>query len=94
MRDPIDRVRGLLRRLRRLERPELRSLRRQLETTRTVIHVSILLVLPVLIAWVTALSNAIGALSFLLFPPLAAGSYTLFAIPEDSTRRRGGSSAA
>lgn len=79
---PVESVRALARRARRLERRQLRSLRRELETTRTLIHLSVLLVLPVLIAAVTLLSNAIDALSFLLFPPLAAGSYTLFAHPE------------
>ncbi len=37
---------------------------------------------PVLIAVVTWLSNATAAVSFLLFPPLASGTYTLFADPE------------
>jgi hypothetical protein len=35
-----------------------------------------------LVALVTTLSNAVGELSSLLYPPLASGAYTLFANPE------------
>jgi uncharacterized RDD family membrane protein YckC len=44
--------------------------------------VSVLLFVPLPVALVAVLSNAFGGLSFLLFPPLAAGAYTLFAGPE------------
>jgi len=47
-----------------------------------VVHVSVLVLVPLLVAVVTALSNALGSLSFLLFPPLASGTYTLFVDPE------------
>jgi len=77
-----ERVRTAVARARRVERREWRALRRWAERTSTLVHLSILLVVPLLIALVTALSNAVESLSFLLFPPLAAGSYTLFADPE------------
>ncbi len=71
-----------VRRLRRFERRELRDMRRWLEQTSNLVHLSILLVVPFVIGVVTALTNAIGALSFLLYPPLASGAYTLFSNPE------------
>ncbi|WP_225335493.1 HPP family protein [Halomicrobium urmianum] len=77
-----DRARAALRRLRRLERREGRDLRAWLETTSAVVHVSALLFVPLLVALVTYLSTQLEALSFLLFPPLAAGSYTLFTDPK------------
>ena len=77
-----DRVDAATARARRVERRELRDLRRWLERTDTLVHLSVLLFVPLLVAVVTALSNAVDQLSFLLFPPLAAGSYTLFANPE------------
>ncbi len=58
-----------------------RELRRWLETTENLVHLSALLLVPVSIAVVTSLSNAAVELSFLLFPPLASGTYTLFADP-------------
>ena len=75
------RVRRLLARLRRIERRELREFRRWAETTDRVVHLSVLVFVPLLIGLVTLLSNTIPALSFLLFPPLASGSYTLFVDP-------------
>lgn len=69
-------------RLRRIERRELTALRRWLEHTDNFLHVSALLLVPVLVAAVTALSNVLPGFSFLLFPPLAAGSYSLFADPD------------
>ena len=45
-------------------------------------HVSALVLVPVLVALVTKLSNVVGVLPFVLFPPLASGTYTLFANPE------------
>jgi len=76
------RLRRLLARVRRVERRELRSLRRWLEHTQNVLHVSILLFVPLVIGLVTYLSNSLSGLSFLLYPPLAAGAFTLFADPE------------
>jgi nucleotide-binding universal stress UspA family protein len=77
-----DRLDAAVARVRRIERRELRDLRRWVERTDTLVHLSVLAIVPLLVAFVTALSNAIEQLSFLLFPPLAAGSYTLFADPE------------
>jgi hypothetical protein len=77
-----DRVESLVRRLRRFERREVRDARRWLERTTTLVHLSVLVVVPLLMVLVTALSNAVGELSFLLYPPLASGAYTLFANPE------------
>ncbi|PSQ00440.1 universal stress protein UspA [Halobacteriales archaeon QS_5_70_17] len=76
-----DRIRGILRRLRRAERREVREFRAWLENTRNLVHLSVVLFVPLLVALVTALSNALAAFSFFLFPPLAAGTYTLFADP-------------
>ena len=69
-------------RLRRIERRELREFRDWVENTSNLVHLSILLFVPLLIGLVTYLSNAIEVISFLLFPPLASGTYTLFADPE------------
>ena len=83
MRERLDeRLRALLVRARRLERRELRHLRVWLENTQNLVHVSILLFVPLLIAAVTVLSRTLEAISFLLFPPLAAATYTLFSDPE------------
>ena len=84
--DPVDRVVGACRvayrRLRRVGRRELRDARRWLEGTDNLIHLTVLFAVPILIGVVTWLSNAVATLSFLLFPPLAAGTYTLFSDPE------------
>jgi len=83
MRDRLRRaVVAAISRLRRIERRELRELRDWVERTTTIVHLSVLLFVPLLIALVTYLSNTLDALSFLLFPPLASGAYTLFANPE------------
>ncbi|GAB3670312.1 HPP family protein [Halopiger thermotolerans] len=79
---PRSRWGAIASRLRRIERRELRELRAWIERTRNLIHLSALLFVPLVIAAVTALSNAVDALPFLLFPPLASGTYTLFAEPE------------
>jgi nucleotide-binding universal stress UspA family protein len=42
----------------------------------------VLVAVPLLIGLVTFISNAVTELSFLLFPPLASGAYTLFSDPE------------
>ncbi|SER55463.1 universal stress protein [Natrinema salaciae] len=73
---------ALARRLRRLERRELDSFVRWLEHTGNLLHLSVLVFVPLLIAAVTWLANMSAAISFLLFPPLASGTYTLFADPE------------
>ena len=76
------RVLAALRRVRRAERRELREFHRWLETTSNLVHLSVLAFVPLLIAFVTTLSNSLTQLSYLLFPPLASGTYTLFANPE------------
>jgi hypothetical protein len=70
------------RRLRRLERRELGEFRRWVENTDNLLHLSVLLLVPLLIGLVTIGSNVLSGLSFLLFPPLASGTYTLFSDPE------------
>jgi nucleotide-binding universal stress UspA family protein len=76
------RYHGVVRRVRRFERREVREFRRWIEHTANLIHLSILLVVPLLIALVTAISNSVDVLPFVLFPPLASGTFTLFADPE------------
>lgn len=76
------RLYALARRLRRLERRELDAALRWLEHTGNLVHLSVLVFVPLLIAVVTWLANMTAAISFLLFPPLASGTYTLFADPE------------
>ncbi|WP_436925694.1 HPP family protein [Halosimplex amylolyticum] len=71
-----------LARLRRLERREVRAFRRWVERTSNLVHLSIIVVAPLLVAVVTTLFNSFSSLTFLLFPPLASGTYTLFADPE------------
>lgn len=82
-----NRLWAYLRRLRRIERRELQEFRVWIETTRNLVHLTSLLVIPLLIAIVTAVSQADYGLSFLLFPPLASGTYTLFANPEGKYSR-------
>ncbi|ELZ39455.1 universal stress protein [Halorubrum tebenquichense] len=81
----LDRVRAKLaaarRRARRIERREVVELRQWAEDTTNLLHLTTLLLVPVLIALVTQITN-LTDLSFLLFPPLASGTYTLFADPE------------
>ncbi|MFB6206834.1 MAG: HPP family protein [Haloglomus sp.] len=76
------RVRSAWRRLRRLERREVRGFRAWLEGTNNLIHLSALLLVPLLIGAVTLFSRQIEQISFLLFPPLASGAYTLFYDPD------------
>ncbi len=59
----------------------MRDFRRWAEVTDNLVHLSMLVVVPLAIALVTALANAVPRLTFLLFPPLAAGTYTLFVDP-------------
>ena len=70
------------RRISRLNRRGLRDFRRWIERTSNLLHLSVLLFVPLLVVVVTTLANTVESLSFLLFPPLAAGTYTLFANPE------------
>ncbi len=78
----VARVSDLRSRIRRLERREAVAFSRWIENTNNLLHLTVLLIIPLLIAVVTFVSNAVSTLSFLLFPPLASGSYTLFSDPE------------
>ncbi|RRJ30536.1 HPP family protein [Halocatena pleomorpha] len=77
-----DRLWAYFRRLHRIEQRELREFRAWIETTRNLIRLTSLVVIPLLLALVTFISHANPALSFLLFPPLASGTHTLFSDPE------------
>lgn len=79
---PLDRVSEVHRRLGQVWRRELRAFQRWLETTENLLHLAALLILPVLLAFVTWLANVTPFVSFLVYPPLASGTYTLFADPE------------
>jgi len=70
------------RRLRRFERRELAAFGRWIQHTGNLLHLTVLVAVPLLIGVVTFVSNALAELSFLLFPPLASGAYTLFSDPE------------
>src|SRR5699024_5638747 len=74
--------RAAVSRSRRLERREIHDFRRWIESSRNLVHLSVLLFVPLLVGVVTLISN-VANLSFLLFPPLAAGAYLLFAHPEE-----------
>ena len=69
------------RRLRRVERREVVEFRRWVENTENLLHLTVVLVVPLVVGAITQLSNSLTLFSFLLFPPLASGSYTLFANP-------------
>lgn len=77
-----ERYRTLRARVRRIERREIREFRGWLENTRNLLHLSVLVFLPLLLGLVTVISNTVDQFAFLLFPPLASGTYTLFAQPE------------
>ena len=70
------------RHLRRSAQRRVAATSRWLENTENLLHVSVLVFVPLLVAVVTGLSNALAELSFLLFPPLASGAFTLFANPQ------------
>ncbi|ATW88424.1 CBS-domain-containing membrane protein [Halohasta litchfieldiae] len=69
------------RRLRRFERREIRAFRHWLEDPENLLHLSALVIVPLLVGGVTWLANASPVVSFLVYPPLAAGAYTLFSNP-------------
>lgn len=69
------------RRLRRLSRREAHELRRWLEDTENFLHLSTLLVVPLVIGVITWISNVSPVVSFLIYPPLASGTYALFTDP-------------
>lgn len=76
------RFRSIRHRLRRIERREVREFHRWLESTENLLHLSALIIVPLLIGAVTWLSNVSPIVSFLIYPPLASGTYTLFADPD------------
>jgi len=78
----LARLVAIARRLRRFERRELAAFGRWLQHTDNLLHLTVLVAVPLLIGVVTFVSNALTELSFLLFPPLASGAYTLFSDPE------------
>lgn len=75
-------LKEILSRVHRAKRRQLSKSRRWFKQTRNFLHISLLLFIPLLIGLVTFLANAIDFLPYLLFPPLASGTYTLFADPE------------
>ncbi len=78
----LARVRALVERARRIERRELQEFRRWIEETRNLLQLSVLVFVPLLIGLVTYAANSTRLVSFLIFPPLASGTYTFFAEPE------------
>ena len=60
----------------------LGSVRRRLTSTDRLLHLMTVFVVPVLLGSLTWLSNAVGVLPFVIYPPLASGTYTLFADPD------------
>lgn len=70
----LERIRAILRR-------SWQATRRWMEQTSNLLHVSVVLVVPAAIALVTYLSDVVPGVSFLLFPPLASGTYTLVSEP-------------
>ena len=76
------RYRSVRQELRRTERRELRDLRRWLEDTQNLLGLTALVVVPLLIGLITWVSNVSPVVSFFVYPPLASGTYTLFADPE------------
>ena len=75
------RYRAARRRLRQLSRREAHELRRWLEDTENFLHLSTLLVVPLVIGAITWVSNVSPVVSFLIYPPLASGTYALFTDP-------------
>jgi hypothetical protein len=75
------RYHSVRRRVRRIERREVREFRQWIEDTENLLRLSALVVVPLLIGWITWLSNISPVVSFLVYPPLASGTYTLFADP-------------
>lgn len=70
-----------LTRARRIRRRETEEFRRWLETSANLRHLTALIAIPLLIAGITALSDRLEELPFLVYPPLAMGTYTLFSNP-------------
>ncbi|MGM0371733.1 MAG: HPP family protein [Halobacteriota archaeon] len=60
----------------------LETARQRVTSTDILLHLMVLLLVPLLLAGLTFLSNSISLLPFVIYPPLASGTYTLFANPE------------
>ncbi|MFC6824439.1 universal stress protein [Halopelagius fulvigenes] len=82
LRHLLSRLSVLVGRLRRFERREASEFRRWVQNTNNLLHLIVVVLVPLLIAFVTYLSNVVPQFYFLLFPPLASGTYTLFSDPE------------
>ncbi|MEA1930093.1 MAG: HPP family protein [Euryarchaeota archaeon] len=68
-------------RLREFERREIRAVRHWLADPEHLLQLSALVFVPLLVGGVTWLANVSPVVSFLVYPPLAAGAYTLFSNP-------------
>ncbi|MFB6085583.1 MAG: HPP family protein [Halodesulfurarchaeum sp.] len=60
----------------------METLHQRIKSTERLLHLMIVFVVPVILAGLTWASNAISVLPFVIYPPLASGTYTLFADPE------------
>lgn len=78
-------VRRTVRSVRRLAGRVIREARRRLEYTSVLVHVSVLLFVPLSVGLLTYLSRRLSFVSFLVLPPLAAGTYALFSDPESES---------
>lgn len=72
---------------RRLLRRWQHVLRTRLSDARTITRLSVLVGVPFVVAIVTWLSNVSDLVAFLLFPPLAAGTYSLIVDPQGASVR-------
>jgi nucleotide-binding universal stress UspA family protein len=73
---------SIRRRILRIERREVRDIRRWFEDTENLLHFSVVVIVPLLIGAITWIANVSPIVSFLVYPPLASGTYTLFADPD------------
>lgn len=77
-----DRLRRSIRYLRRRYSQRLAVFRTWIENTENMLHLVVIFLVPALLAAVTWLASVTPAVTFLVYPPLASGTYTLFADPE------------
>ncbi|SFR56710.1 MULTISPECIES: HPP family protein [Halorubrum] len=83
MRDQLRRhYHSIRNRILRIERREVHEIRRWLEDTENLLHFSVVVIVPLLIGAITWIANVSPVVSFLVYPPLASGTYTLFADPD------------
>ena len=66
--------RSARRRLQEFERREIRAIRHWLADAENLLHLSALVFVPLLVGGVTWLANVSPVVSFLVYPPLAAGA--------------------